>query len=169
MKTRSMALPLAIALAALVLASGCAYYGANLRAGVSTESEVRRDMGVPAEVYDNADGSKRLAFPRGPLGVQTFMANISNDGRLQSLEQVLNEEHFDRIVVGRTTRDEVRRLIGPPAEVMEFPRLRQVAWTYRFKDLYNRLADFSVMLDPAGTVARTVIVPLDDPPSANMP
>jgi hypothetical protein len=159
----------AAALAALVLLSGCAYYGANLRAGISTETEVRHDMGTPAEVYDNSDGSKLLAFPRGPLGVQTFMAKISSEGRLESLEQVLNEAHFDRIVVTRTKQDEVRRLIGPPCEVMEFPRLRQVAWTYRFRDSYNRLADFSVMLDPAGTVVRTVIVPLDDPPSANLP
>lgn len=169
METRTVALLSATALAALVLTSGCAYYGANLRPGVSTEAEVRHDMGVPAEIYDNPDGSKLLAFPRGPLGVQTFMANISSDGRLQRLEQVLNEEHFDRIVVGRTNKDEVRRLIGPPCEVMEFPRQRQVAWTYRFKDLYARLADYSVMFDPAGTVVRTVIVPLDNPPSVDTP
>jgi outer membrane protein assembly factor BamE (lipoprotein component of BamABCDE complex) len=170
MKTRTVTLLSATALAALVLTTGCAYYGANLRPGVSTEAEVRRDMGVPAEVYDETDGSKLLAFPRGPLGVQTFIARISSDGRLQSLEQVLNEAHFDRIVVGRTTKDEVRRLIGPPCEVMQFRRLNQVAWTYRFRDGYSRLADFSVMLDPAGTVVRTVIVPLDTPPSpGNMP
>ncbi len=159
----------AAALATLALLGGCAYYGANLHPGISSEADVRHDMGAPAEVFDNSDGSKLLAFPRGPLGTQTFMAKISSDGKLQSLEQVLDEEHFDRIVVGKTNRDQVRRLIGPPGEVMEFPRLKQVAWTYRFRDLYTRLADFSVMLDPTGTVVRTVIVPLDDPPSANLP
>jgi hypothetical protein len=164
MAMRSLtALGAALAALAAVVSSlgGCAYYGANLRPGISTEAQVIHDMGTPAEVYDDPDGSKLLAFPRGPLGEQTYIAKMSADGRLQRLEQVLNEDHFGRIVPGRTTKEEVRRLIGPPTETMEFPRLNQVAWTYRFRDAYNRTADFSVMLDPSGLVVRTVIVPIE--------
>jgi len=166
---RSLGLAATAALLGLVFLGGCAYYGANLHPGISTEAEVRHDMGAPAEVYDNPDGSKLLFFPRGPLGTQTFRATLSGDGRLQRLDQVLSEEFFDRIVVNQTNKDEVRRLIGPPCETMELPRLQQMAWTYRFKDRYSRLSDFSVMLNSAGTVVRKVIVQIDEPPSFTMP
>ena len=35
------------------------------------------------------------------------------------LEQVLNEDHFARVVPGTTTGEEVRRLIGPPSRELD--------------------------------------------------
>lgn len=132
--------------------AGCAGYGgAGLQAGVSNELEVRRTMGEPALELPNPDGSRQLAYPRGPLGHQTFMVQVGRDGILQAVRPALNEDHFHRIQPG-LTRDDVLRLIGPPREVMEFPRLKQVAWDYLYRDAWGYLAIFSVMLDMQGRV-----------------
>ena len=141
-------------LIALLLAGCAAYGGMGLRAGVS-EGEVRRTMGVPALELANADGSRQLAYPSGPFGTQTFMVQVGRDGLLQAIQPVLDEDHFYRIHPGQT-RDDVLRLIGPPGETMEFPRLQQVAWDYRFQDTWGYTAIFSVMFDHGGHVVGKV-------------
>jgi len=97
-----------------LLAAGCASYdGRGLRPGVSSEAEVRGLMGPPAIELAGDDGGKRLAYPRGPLGTQTFMADVGRDGMLQSIRQVLNDDTFNGIRPG-LTRDDILRRIGPP-------------------------------------------------------
>lgn len=108
--------------------------------------------------FADVAGSRQLVFPTGPLGTQTYMAFLSPDGRLARLEQALREENFRQLAPGRTSRDEVLRLIGPPWRTMDFPNKRQVAWDYRFEDTWGYLADFSVMLDERGIVVETVTV-----------
>lgn len=135
-----------------LLAAACASYdGYSLRAGASTESEVRSVMGTPADEFANADGSKRLAYPRGPLGSQTYMADVGKDGVLTAVRQVLNDDTFMRIRPG-LTREEILRMIGPPGETMAFARLGQVAWDYRYQDTWGYQAIFSVMFDVDGIV-----------------
>ena len=57
-----------------------------------------------------------------------------------------------------TTRDEVLRLIGPPhpTEVMAFERMGQVAWTYRFRDLWGYNAKYSITFDRDWVVVSTI-------------
>jgi hypothetical protein len=142
-------------LLAVLFAAGCASYsGRGLEAGVSTEAQVRGLMGTPAAEYAGPGGSRNLAYPHGPLGIETFMAEVGPDGRLVAVRQVLNEENFRGISRGMT-RDEVLLRIGPPGETMEFPNLKQVAWDYRFRDLWGYTAIFSVSLDRAGLVVST--------------
>ena len=82
--------PFLLALAAL---AGCAAGGGeDLRAGVSTEAQVRQSMGRPAATFDNGDGSRRLAYPRGPLGTQTFMADVGGDGKLTRIACAVGEQ-----------------------------------------------------------------------------
>ncbi len=141
--------PCVLALAAL---AGCASYdGYSLRPGTSTEDEVRSVMGRPAMEFRNADGSRELVYPRGPLGTQTFMADVSRDGVLQAVRPVLSDEVFLRIVPGMT-RDQVLRLIGPPGDVMEFPRSGRVSYEWRFMDTWHYTALFSVDFDRNGIV-----------------
>jgi hypothetical protein len=135
----------------LLVAACASYDGYTLRAGASTESEVRSVMGTPANEFANADGSKRLAYPRGPLGTQTFMADVGTDGVLKAVRPVLTDDTFMRIRPG-LTREEILRMIGPPGETMAFPRLGQVAWDYRYQDTWGYLAIFSVMFDANGIV-----------------
>ena len=142
----------AIFAACVLLAAACASYdGYSLRAGASTESEVRSLMGPPAAEFVNADGSKRLAYPRGPLGAQTYMADVGSDGILKSVSPVLRDDTFYRIQPG-LTREEILRMIGPPGETMYFQRLGQTAWDYRYQDTWGYPAIFSVMFDEKGVV-----------------
>jgi hypothetical protein len=108
-------------------------------------------MGAPALEFDNPDGSRQLVYPKGYFTGQTFMVNIGADGRVQSVHQALNEESIYKIQPGQT-RDDVLRLIGPPIETMEFARLQQVAWDYRYEDAWGYTAILSVMFDPKGIV-----------------
>ena len=136
-----------------LLLSGCTPFGL-VRPG-APEAEMRRAMGAPAMEFDNPDGTHQLVFTTGPLGTQTFMVYVS-DGTVRRSEQVLTDDTFFRIHTGTTTREEVRRMIGPPYRVVRFDNLRQDAWDYRFRDTWGYLADFSVMIDDRGVVAGKV-------------
>lgn len=133
---------------ALFLAACASYSG--LQPG-SSEEQVRRSMGPPALELPNPDGSKQLVYPTGPLGTQTYMVRLGRDGLVQNVEQVLTDDRFYRIVPG-ITRDDVLRLIGPPSETMDFARLQQVAWEYRYQDTWGYTAFLSVMIDRQGIV-----------------
>lgn len=130
----------------LVLGACASYDGRSLQPGASSEDEVRRVMGPPAMEFRNPDGSRELAYPRGPLGTQTFMADVSREGVLQAVRPVLTDDIFRTIEPGMT-RDQVVRLIGPPGDVMEFPRMGQLSYEYRFMDTWHYLALFSVNFD----------------------
>ena len=145
-------LPLMLAAAA----AGCAAYdGAGLRPGASTESEVRRVMGAPALEFRDPDGSRHYYYPRGPLGHQTFVADVGSDGMLREVRAVLSDETFNRIRPGLTGED-VLRLIGPPREKEYFARLGQTAWDYKFVDTWGYGSIFSVMLDNDNVVVSKV-------------
>lgn len=111
------------------LLAGCASDGRNLRPAVSDAAAVRADMGAPAEVLPLAEGGEAWFYPKG-LGRQTFRVELGADGRVKSVDQVLEERNFDRIVAGKTTRAELRLMLGPPFYVW---RLRgEQVWEYRY-------------------------------------
>ena len=140
-----------LALAVLFGAACATYDGHSLRPGVSTEADVLGLMGAPAVAYRNPDGSRRLAYPRGPLGTQTYMVELGPDGRVREVRNALTDDTFHRIAAGMT-RDEVLSLIGPPGETMHFARLDQESWEYRFVDTWGYRAIFSVNFDRNGIV-----------------
>lgn len=140
---------------ALLLASCASYNGSSLRPGVSTEAELRQLMGEPAMQFANGDGSRQLAYPRGPLGTQTFMAHVSRDGIVEVVEPVLGDGTFNAIQPG-LTQDEVLRMIGPPRDTMAFPRLGHVAWDYKYQDTWGYPAIFSVTFDRDGRVVSKI-------------
>jgi hypothetical protein len=130
----------------LFAASCAAYDGAGLRTGASTEADVRSAMGMPALELRDPDGSRHYYYPRGPLGHQTFVADIGNDGVLREIRGVLSDGNFNRIRPGLTAA-EILRLIGPPREKAHFERLGQTAWDYKFVDTWGYSSILSVMLD----------------------
>jgi hypothetical protein len=142
----------ALASILVIVLAGCASYsGYNLRPGVSTEDEARRTMGPPAAEYANADGSRELAYPRGPLGTETFMVDIGADRKVQGVRQVLSDGVFNSIRPGMT-RDDVLRLIGPPGDRMYYTGLQQDSWEWRYMDSWRYTAIFSVNFDRDGVV-----------------
>jgi hypothetical protein len=138
-------------LSALVLAAlacGCA----TPRSMVGgSEADLRAKMGAPRGDYANADGSRTLAYPTGPLGTDTYMAEVAPGGQVRSVRNALNDETFQRINPGMT-RDEVLRLIGPPRDSAKFAALGQDSWEYYFQDTWGYRALFFVNFDANGIV-----------------
>lgn len=126
----------------------------------ASEAQVRAVMGAPAIEFSSPDGSRQLAYPTGPFGQQTYMAYLTPEGRLDRVEQVLDDVRFQSIQPGMT-RDELLRYIGPPFQTGRFPNLRQTAWDYRFRDTWGYEAILSVMLDDNGIVVGRVIQRID--------
>ena len=136
--------------------SACAAYdGRSLRAGASTESEVRGVMGTPALEFTGEDGARHLVYPRGPLGTQTYMASVGRDGVLREVRPVLTDGTFNAIRPG-LTEQEILRMIGPPGDTMHFARSDTTAWDYRYVDTWGYRAIFSVTFDNKGIVVSKI-------------
>jgi len=148
-------------LSLLFLAAGCASYsGAGLVPGVSSESDVEAVMGAPAEVRQAPGGGRVLWYPRMPYGDGSYAAMIAADGKLLSVEQRITEENISHIVLGRSTEDDVRSIVGPPYRVDQFPRMGREIWTYK-QQVFPFPKALFVQFSPDG-VAREVYY-MDDP------
>ncbi|MDO4231049.1 MAG: outer membrane protein assembly factor BamE [Lautropia sp.] len=104
----------------------------TLVAGESTEADVRRWMGQPDLVWEEEDGSRVLEYPRGPMGLETYFVSIGADGRYRRIEQVLTPENFGRLKPGMD-RDQVRQILGRPAEKARFSLSKEEVWSWRHK------------------------------------
>jgi hypothetical protein len=153
---------LIISLIATALLAACASYsGAGLKPGESNLEQVQAQMGPAALRWQGADGSVQLAYPRGPYGFHTYMVKIGPDGRLQSIENVLDEQTFNRVVAGMT-KEQVLRLIGPPddSRSVYYKARDELAWEWRFRRIYGDPGRFIVLFDAsAGTVRSSMILP----------
>ncbi len=148
-------------IATTLLAACASYSGSGLKPGDARLDEVEALMGPPAMRWRDADGSIRLAYPRGPAGLHTYMVNFGPDGRLLGIANVLDEQSFARIHAGMT-QNEVLRLIGPPIEhrSIYFKARDELAWEWRFREVYGNAARFVVLFDAgAGRVRSTLILP----------
>lgn len=146
----------------LTLAACASYDGAGLRPGASGD-EIRAAMGEPGTIWREADGGATWEYARGPQGLQTYMARLGSDGRLREIRQVLNAETFASIRPGKTTRKEVRRLLGAPARELNFELKNEQVWDYRYFDAVSTYDyAFSVSFNPQGVVTGTGSAP-DDP------
>lgn len=145
-------------LAALLLGACASYSGSGLQPDVARLDDVLRVMGPPAMRWQDADGSQQLAYPRGPLGVHTFMVRIGADGRMRSIENVLDSKTFARIRPGMT-QGEVLRLLGPsPAAWSIYFKARdELAWEWRYCDDWNELARFDVLFDGSTERVRSTL------------
>jgi hypothetical protein len=142
------------ALSAALLMSGCASYGGyGIEVGVDGEAKVRATMGEPALQLRNTDRSYDWAYPRGPLGYETFMVHFTGDGKVASIENVLDLPHFARVTPG-LDQEAVQRIVGPPGRVEKFPRTRELVWDYRFMDTWGYSSNLSVVFDAEGRVRR---------------
>lgn len=141
-------LSLFAALAALL--TGCdtaTFY--DLKPGQSTRTEVLARMGMPAAEYANADGGATLEYPTGPSGVHCHMVILGPDGILRGIEQALTEANFARIVPGME-REAVRRILGKPGKVTDYPLKKEEVWDWRYEATPN-IGDwhFHAHFDPA--------------------
>ena len=146
-----------IALIIALLIAGCASHdGRGLKPGVSCLDDVIQLMGEPARRWQEPDGSQRLAYPRGPAGFNTFMVTIGPDGRMISLNGVLNMKTFALIREGMT-QEQVLRILGPSvaAWTIYFERRDELVWEWRYCDPWNEPARFNVLFDNTTKKVRT--------------
>ncbi len=144
----------ALSLLHLALAAslaGCANFTA-VTSGMPAQ-QVQAKLGAPETVRKNADGSEVWEYPGGPLGRQTYMVALGSDRAVREVHQVLSEEYFSRVRAGMS-RDEVRRLLGKPGEIMVFGARDEEVWSWRYQQQAPMF--FNVLFDrSAGTVRTT--------------
>jgi hypothetical protein len=149
-------------LAAVFVLAGCAGFGSHFQPGVTGQNEVQQEMGKPRAVLESSDGSTIWQYPTSPLGLLTYIARFDSKGKLLSFEQVLDDAHFAKIEIGKTTNNEVSSLIGPPWRTIHFSRQQQTAWDYLYRDLWGFRVEQSIVFDAAGVVASKPQRRLDD-------
>ena len=142
---------------ALALSACAGYSGSDLKPGQSTLPDIVASMGEPAMRWKEADGREQLAYPRGPLGTQTFMVFVAPDGRLERIEKVLNYEHFSRIEGGKTDMAAVLKILGPvfPQNVTYFKARDELVWSWLFCNAYSEQEYFDVLFDGQTGIVRT--------------
>lgn len=124
----------------------------KLEEGYSTEADVRREFGEPVQITEHADGSKRLDYPRQPEGWTNYVIEIGADGKMSALRQLLTPANFAKVQPGMA-QDEVRRLLGRPAKVWNFPtKPDEETWDWRFEQAQTKKV-FSVTFDRERRVA----------------
>jgi hypothetical protein len=144
----------------LVAVTACAgYSGGGLVVGQASREDVIRAMGEPAMQWTEADGSQQLAYPRGPMGVHTYMARIRADGKLLGIENVMTPLVFSRVQPHMTTED-VLRLLGPSVAAWSdyFKARDELVWGWRYCDEWNHLARFFVLFDGATKTVRSTMM-----------
>lgn len=119
----------ALALALALAAGGCVNFS-SLTPGMP-DQQVQARVGAPSEVWKSSDGGEAWEYPLGPSGRQTYMIDIGPDRAVREVRQVLSEEYFSRIQAGMS-RDEVRRLLGRPTQIVTFPKKNEDVWTWRY-------------------------------------
>ena len=151
---------------ALLLVAGCASYsGWGLNPGVSNVEEVRRNMGEPVRICPLAGGGQNLIYPRGPEGLHTFNVHVDKDGVLSSIENVLEERGFALVLNGKSTKDNVLCIFGPPYIEAYFKARNELVWDYRFRDAWGYPSRFHVLFNDAGLVTGTLQIREDTPSS----
>ena len=143
---------------ALLLLAGCASSGRNLVAGVSTANDVIAQMGQPAERVKAADGDVIWFYPNQPFGRTMHAVRVAPDGRVRSVEQVLDDAHIARIVAGQTTRDQVREMFGPPYQVQYLPRQEREVWTWTIWNIAQFEYFLHVQMSKDGIVREVIVI-----------
>jgi hypothetical protein len=141
---------------------GCDIRMLDLKPGISTATEVKRAMGEPTFEWKEPDGALIWEFPRGPSGSVTYMVEMRPDGVLKEIRQVLKEEYFAKIRPG-LSKDEVRRLIGKPAETMTFPLKKDEVWTRKFEQGRGEYWQFHAHFDLGGKVVTATRNRVEEP------
>jgi hypothetical protein len=112
-------------------------------------------MGNPVMQWQDPDGSRQLAYPRG---IHTFMVQIGADGKMKRIENVMNMKTFAHIHPGMT-KSEVLRILGPSESsgTAYYKARDELAWEWRYCDEWNEAARFEVLFDGSKEVVRSTM------------
>jgi hypothetical protein len=135
---------LLLALAAML--AGCANFAAISPGASAQELEAR--VGTPARVWKNPDGSEAWEYPRGPLGVETYMVTLGPDRTVREIRQVLSEEYISKLHAGMS-RDDVGRLVGTPRYISFSALNDEEIWSWRYREWSVRDMELYAQFDRA--------------------
>ncbi len=133
-----------------LLAAACAHPDL-LHVGM-TRQELDARFGAPAAMRRDPSGEV-LIYSSAPLGQRASAAHLDAQGRVVSVEPLLNTAHFATIVVGQWNKHDVLTHFGTPAEISRIARYEGWSYRYRENDTWDSL--FHVMFDAAGIVRQT--------------
>lgn len=152
--------PVFTALFAALVLFGCASPG-SVVPGQSTAGEVHDRVGMPTDIRFDANGDELWEYATGPSGTQTFLVRIGKDGRVKESTQLLTVDRFNAVIeVGKTTKRQVRDLLGRPADLRYLPS--GLVWEWRAR-IGPEFGHFAVRFDDNGVVRERMV--LTDPAS----
>lgn len=115
----------------LLWLGGCSVFPISaVKPGMSRE-QVVATMGPPGAVVDLRPGT-RLQYSGQPRGQFAFMVDLDAAGRVGSVRQVLTEQDFGRIELGKWTQADVLREFGRPAMIERVASWNGDILTYRW-------------------------------------
>ncbi len=126
----------------------------TLEEGLSTEIDVRKAFGEPETIWPEPDGSRTFEYPRQPMGHRNYMITIGSDGVMTALRQVLTPHVFEQIQPGMT-QEQVRRMLGKPAQRMTYQLKQETDWDWNWIDPPNQEMEFTVTFGANRTVKKS--------------
>lgn len=138
-----------------MLVACASYSGRRLKPGEAQLEDVLRVMGNPAMQWQDPDGSRQLAYPRG---IHTFMVDIGADSKMQTIENIMSMKTFACIRPGMS-KSEVLRILGPSesSETAYFKARDELVWEWRYCDEWNEASRFEVLFDGSKEVVRSTM------------
>lgn len=150
---RHPALPLVVAGVALLL--GACATPADIPAGTPL-SDVQARYGRGTVQCPLPSGGQRVVWSGQPMGQYAWATNVTPEGRVGQIEQILTDASFAHVETGTWDVDRLLCTFGPPAEraTVGLPGTRQLVWSYRYRQsgAWNSLMHF--YLSPEGQVTR---------------
>ena len=128
----------------------------SLAPGQSTEADVRARMVTPTDTRTEPNGDKVWDYSTGPEGFYTHQVRIGADGRVRQVTQLLTEERLATIVPGKTTKAEVRNLLGRPMDNTNY-RAGET-WSWRYLRMGVSPGYMVVSFSPDGTVRERIVI-----------
>ena len=145
--------PLAILLGAVLIPAtlfslqACDYFAEKkLVPGVHTEADVRNFMGKPEMIREEPDGTRRLEYPRSPMGSQTYFVYLDKDGKYKGMEKAMSEGNFRKVGIGMS-KDDVRGILGKQTEILPLKLKNVEVWSWRYEGDGNTTMLFNVTFD----------------------
>ena len=144
-----------VMLSCIGLLAGC-FNPRALVPGQSTEADVRDKMGKPTDTRVDPNGDRLWEFATGPEGTETYLVRMGADGKVKEVTQLLTEERFGKVVPGKTTKAEVRSLLGQPSEENSYPS--GLSWSWRIRRDGVQPGYMVVRFNPDDTVNGKIII-----------
>ena len=150
MKTSSALLLILLA----VLLASCAGLR-SVAPNHSTLTEVRAKAGNPTDIRFDSNGDELWEYGGGILGTQTYLVRTGKDGVVKSVTQLRSQEQFDKVQAGRSTKADVRHLLGLPSD--ESFLYNGTSWSWRAQ-LASETVQLVVHFGANDVVASKIIV-----------